>query len=83
MTGTIFDLKEMAVHDGDGVRLTVFMKGALCVANGVITPKACLFKVNFCIRRKSASNVDFVKKYARTKNVNRLGGVCIFALTIA
>ncbi len=27
MTGIVFDLKEMAVHDGDGVRLTVFMKG--------------------------------------------------------
>lgn len=27
MTGVVFDLKEMAVHDGDGVRLTVFMKG--------------------------------------------------------
>ena len=27
MTGTVFDFKEMAVHDGAGVRLTVFMKG--------------------------------------------------------
>ena len=27
MNGIIFDIKEMAVHDGDGVRLTVFMKG--------------------------------------------------------
>ena len=27
MTGIVFDVKEMAVHDGDGVRLTVFMKG--------------------------------------------------------
>lgn len=27
MNGIIFDVKEMAVHDGDGVRLTVFMKG--------------------------------------------------------
>ena len=27
MTGTIFDIKEMAVHDGPGVRTTVFLKG--------------------------------------------------------
>ena len=27
MTGLVFDIKEMAVHDGAGVRLTVFMKG--------------------------------------------------------
>ena len=27
MRGTVFDIKEMTVHDGSGVRLTVFMKG--------------------------------------------------------
>ena len=27
MTGTIFDIKEMAVHDGPGIRATVFFKG--------------------------------------------------------
>jgi len=27
MTGTIFDIKEMAVHDGPGIRTTVFLKG--------------------------------------------------------
>lgn len=27
MTGTIFDIKEFAVHDGPGVRQTVFLKG--------------------------------------------------------
>lgn len=27
MNGTIFDIKEMAVHDGPGIRTTVFLKG--------------------------------------------------------
>lgn len=27
MTGTIFDIKEMAVHDGPGIRTTIFFKG--------------------------------------------------------
>lgn len=27
MTGIVFDIREMTVHDGEGVRLTVFMKG--------------------------------------------------------
>lgn len=27
MTGTIFDIKRFAVHDGDGIRTTVFLKG--------------------------------------------------------
>lgn len=27
MTGSIFDIKEFAVHDGPGIRTTVFFKG--------------------------------------------------------
>lgn len=27
MHGYIFDIKHFAVHDGDGIRTTVFMKG--------------------------------------------------------
>lgn len=27
MNGVIFDIKEMAVHDGPGIRTTVFFKG--------------------------------------------------------
>ncbi|MBQ8685530.1 MAG: glycyl-radical enzyme activating protein [Clostridia bacterium] len=27
MTGVVFDIREMTVHDGDGVRVTVFLKG--------------------------------------------------------
>lgn len=27
MTGTVFDIKRFAVHDGDGIRTTVFLKG--------------------------------------------------------
>ena len=27
MIGAIFDIKEMAVHDGPGIRTTVFLKG--------------------------------------------------------
>jgi len=27
LTGTIFDIKEFAVHDGPGIRMTVFLKG--------------------------------------------------------
>ena len=27
LTGTIFDIREFTVHDGPGIRTTVFMKG--------------------------------------------------------
>ncbi len=36
--GTVFDIKQMAVFDGPGIRTTVFLKGyPLCDANGAIT----------------------------------------------
>lgn len=38
-TGLIFDIKEFAINDGPGIRLTVFMKGCRCVAPGVTTRK--------------------------------------------
>lgn len=35
----VFDIKRFAVHDGDGIRTTVFFKGCPFAANGVRTPK--------------------------------------------
>ena len=39
MNGVIFDIKEMAVHDGPGIRTTVFLKVVPCVVNGAIIPR--------------------------------------------
>ena len=30
--GTVFDIKQLAVYDGPGIRTTVFLKGAVCGA---------------------------------------------------
>lgn len=54
MTGTIFDIKEMAVHDGPGIRTTVFLKGCplRCLwchnPEGLISAPQLMFKENKC-----------------------------------
>ncbi len=54
MLGTIFDIKEMAVHDGPGIRTTVFLKGCPlhCLwchnPEGLISKPQLMFKENKC-----------------------------------
>ena len=49
MTGIIFDIKRFAVHDGPGIRATVFMKGcplkcAWCHNPESLDPKPCILE---------------------------------------
>ncbi len=54
MNGTIFDIKEMAVHDGPGIRTTVFFKGCplRCIwchnPEGLTTKPQLMYKANRC-----------------------------------
>lgn len=54
MIGTFFDIKEMAVHDGPGIRTTVFLKGCplRCVwchnPEGLSSQKQLMFKEARC-----------------------------------
>ncbi len=55
MTGRIFDIKHFAVHDGDGIRTTVFFKGCplKCVwchnPEGLTKPKQLAYYEHKCI----------------------------------
>ena len=55
MKGLIFDIKEFAVHDGEGIRTTVFLKGCpLCCAwchnpEGLSSKKELYLKQNGCL----------------------------------
>ena len=44
MTGIIFDIKEMAVHDGPGIRTTVFFKGCPLRCSWCHNPEGLSFK---------------------------------------
>ncbi len=56
MTGRIFDIKEMSVHDGPGIRTTVFFKGCplkckWCHNPEGLSPETQLFyKYNSCVK---------------------------------
>jgi pyruvate formate lyase activating enzyme len=55
MNGIIFDIKEMAVHDGPGLRTTVFFKGCplRCIwchnPEGLVSRPQLCYKANCCI----------------------------------
>ncbi len=56
MNGTIFDIKEMAVHDGPGIRTTIFFKGCplRCMwchnPEGLSFTPQLMYKSNRCIK---------------------------------
>ncbi len=56
MVGTIFDIKEMAVHDGPGIRTTVFLKGCplRCIwchnPEGLSTEPQIMYKDVRCVK---------------------------------
>lgn len=62
MTGTIFDIKEMAVHDGPGIRTTVFFKGCPLRCKWCHNPEGLSFEPQLmykqakCIDCKSCQN---------------------------
>ena len=62
MTGTIFDLKEMAVHDGDGVRLTVFMKGCPLRCKWCHNPEGLSFQSQLLYKKKKCVECGLCKK---------------------
>ena len=64
MSGIIFDIKEMAVHDGPGIRTTVFFKG-------------CPLRCKWCHNPEGLSfEPQLMFKYARCKGCNKCQKKC-------
>ena len=49
-TGTIFDIKRFAIHDGPGVRTTIFLKGCPLTCWACHKPEGQLAKPEFFVR---------------------------------
>lgn len=47
--GLVFDIKRFAVHDGAGIRTTVFLKGCPFVVNGVKIQKDWIINSRYYI----------------------------------
>lgn len=54
--GVIFDIKEFSVHDGPGVRQTVFMKGCPLRCNWCHNPEGWLMQPQLLVRRKECTH---------------------------
>ena len=53
-TAIISDIKRFAVHDGDGIRTTVFLRGARFAVGGVTIPRGFPSVRNWPITRTNA-----------------------------
>jgi len=62
MTGTIFDIKEMAVHDGPGLRTTVFFKGCPLRCRWCHNPEGLGFEPQLMVRSARCRNCGSCRK---------------------
>ena len=73
MNGTIFDIKRFAIHDGDGIRTTVFLKGCPLKCLWCHNPESLSFKpqlayyVNKCMHCGSCTGVCPTGAHAMTE----------------
>ena len=57
-TGTIFDIQRASLHDGPGIRTTVFLKGCPAHCLWCHNPESIPFPVLFIRRGKSADSAE-------------------------
>ncbi len=62
MTGRIFDIKELSVHDGDGARVTVFMKGCPMRCEWCHNPEGLSYNKNLFFKKSKCTNCGLCYK---------------------
>ncbi|HAN17160.1 MAG: hypothetical protein A2X13_06205 [Bacteroidetes bacterium GWC2_33_15] len=62
MTGTIFDIKHFAIHDGQGIRQTIFFKGCPLTCWWCHNPESQSIKPEKFTRVNKLDNKEFLKK---------------------
>lgn len=79
MTGRVFDIKEFAVHDGDGIRVTVFLKGCPLRCTWCHNPEGLSYEKNLFYKKAKCSNCGLCFKpcnHEECKAFNRCVHVC-------
>ena len=62
MIGTVFDIKELAVHDGPGLRTTVFLKGCPLRCVWCHNPEGLSQKPQLYVRKHACRNCGLCRK---------------------
>ena len=75
--GMIFDIKEMAVHDGPGLRTTVFLKGCPLRCVWCHNPEGLSAERQLYVRQSGCRVVVCAGEDARIRTVSPLGGACM------
>ena len=73
MTGRVFDIREMTVHDGDGVRLTVFMKGCPLRCEWCHNPEGLEIKPQILYKRVKCVECGLCKRECGHKECQPFG----------
>lgn len=73
MTGTVFDIREMTVHDGDGVRLTVFMKGCPLSCEWCHNPEGLSAKPQILYKKAKCVDCGLCKKPCKHEECKPFG----------
>lgn len=73
MTGIIFDIKEMAVHDGPGIRTTVFFKGCPMRCRWCHNPEGLVSKPQLMYKKARCLNCGLCRKACDHPECAKLG----------
>lgn len=73
MTGTVFDIREMTLHDGEGVRLTVFMKGCPLRCEWCHNPEGLKKEAQVLYKKARCTNCGLCKQHCKHVECQRFG----------
>lgn len=78
MTGVVFDIKEMAVHDGPGIRTTVFLKGCPLRCKWCHNPEGLTSEPQMMFKQARCKGCDSCKIECEHPECQSFDG-CIYA----
>ena len=73
MTGTVFDIKEFAVHDGSGIRTTVFLKGCPLRCVWCHNPEGLLPRRELYVSQSNCTGCGLCKRPCAHEDCKDLG----------
>lgn len=77
ITGTIFDIKQMAVFDGPGIRITVFLKGCPLRCAWCHNPEGLEFHPQLMISPNGCIRCGKCKEVCKNNGICTLCGECV------